>query len=313
MVKRIFYFSLILVFGIAITFVACSDENNVKNEQNDLNSDLLSARQKGFDRTLAKIKEMYPENAQVETRSNQVNVSSLMTCGPESDPSVNCANVPTIPITLPVAGTGTVYHPSLPPMDCGFNIRMNVKFCQSSNPNQINSVVIFQDFQLLGFINPVSQACFAWLQAWSNLTNDERNQVFRDLQADYQSAFEMQFMELWASDPNNNFADCDDPCSGQYNAIHAKYYQASCSKICLVFERECEDPWFFLCRKEIPCYSDGCCKKETTYCLNTTTHEVEVCHQAYYLQGECRTPVENAPCVVELESCTTDPKCPKKG
>ena len=51
MVKRIFFISAILVFGIAITFVVCSDENNVKTSKMDLNSDLLSARQKGFDRT----------------------------------------------------------------------------------------------------------------------------------------------------------------------------------------------------------------------------------------------------------------------
>ena len=314
MVKRIFYFGLVLVIGITITFVACSDENNVNNEQNVENTKILNARQQSFDQTIAKIKEMYPINGVVESRSNQINVSSLLTCGPESDPSVNCANVPTIPITLPVTGTGTVYHPSLPPMDCGFNIRMNVKFCQSAN--QINSVVIFQDFQLLGFINPISQSCLAWFQAWGPLTDAEKNQVFRDLQADFQSAFEKQFMELWASNPNNKFATCPPngaSCSGQYNAIHAKYYKASCSKVCLVFEKECEDPWFFLCRKEIPCYSDGCCKKETTYCLNTTTNQVEVCHQAYYFQGACTTPVQNAPCLVELESCTTDPKCPKKG
>lgn len=311
MVKRIFYFSLILVFGIAITFVACSDENNVKNEQNELNADFLSARQKSFNQTIAKIQQMYPENAKLESRSDQVNYSSLLTCGADNDQSVNCVGATTFTITLPIPGNNKIYHPSLPPFECDFSVTMDIKFCQSSNAN--NSVAIFSNFNYT-FASPISQSCWNWLLAWSQLPLQTRLEIRTQIEDDLEPQFETAFMTLWASDPNNNFSPCPPnnmPCPLDYHAVKANYYKASCTKTCYVYARDCEDPYGFLCIKDIPCYSDGCCKKETTYCLNTDTKEVEVCHEAFYLLGSCTTPVQNTPCVLELKPCTTTPDCPK--
>ena len=269
----------------------------------------MLARQQAFDETIERINKLYNQKQSIELRSDQNLVSRLTECGPENDIHIDCPDLDPINITLPVTGTGTVYHPSLPPMDCGFNISMDIMFCQSVGTT--NSVVIFENFNLESFINPISDECYEWLVEWSNLTLEEKNQVFRDLQADFQSAYEKMFMELWASSPYNEFENCPtdgSSCDLANHAVQANYYKASCTKVCLVFERECEDPWGFLCRKEIPCYSDGCCKRERTYCLNSETEEVEICHEAFYVSA-CTTPVEKDPCVVELEECSDYPHC----
>lgn len=313
MVKRIFNFGLILIIGIGITFLACSDENILKNEQVVLSEDeIIEARQKSFENTVAKIKENYYQENEVETRADQVNVSAMLTCDESSDVNVNCVGATTFTITLPISGNNKIYHPSLPPFPCGYNVTMDIKFCQSAGST--NSVAIFSNFQY-SFSSPISSACWSWLIAWSALPLNDRLAIRSQIEDDLQPQFEFDFMSLWASNPNNEFSPCpanNQPCGIADHAIKAQYYKASCSKTCYVYARDCEEYYGFLCIKDIPCYSDGCCKRETTYCLNSITQQVEVCHEAYYLQGECTTLLPNAPCVLQLAPCQSTPNCPKK-
>lgn len=310
--KKNFYLSLVVLLcsTIIVGIVSCSQEESIDSENN---TQITDSKLLSFNWTVAKIKRLYPEYQKNDSGNAELKTRSSKTCGPESDPSVDCGSVPPIQITLPIAGTGTIYHPSLPPMDCTLEISMDILFCTNSNYN--NSTVIFSNLEIESLVSPLSNACTNWLNAWASLSQSDANAVYKELLKDYQAAFELEFMTIWASNPNNEFDKCptdDKPCELSNNAVQAKYYKASCTKVCAVFEKECDDPWFFLCRKEVPCYSDGCCKKETTYCLDSATGDVKVCHNAYYLQGRCTNPVESN-CVVELEPCSDVPYCPSEG
>ncbi|MCZ2101608.1 MAG: hypothetical protein LC107_08740 [Chitinophagales bacterium] len=317
MKKYVFFFS-ILLSGITFTYIGCSDDATTKVDNTAITDDVIEARQKSFYETIAKIREMYPQDNTTELRNPTIPTNGE--CGPDGDPTVNCPPAASLLITMVVPATGTVYHPLLPPMGCDLKIRMKLRFCTSANPMPpppTNSVIIFEDFEILGYVNPLSSPCLSWgLSLYYNLTSAEQNDVFRAFLDDYQAAFEYQFMSLWAASHLNEFKKCppeNAPCPLSGHAVQAKYYRASCSKVCLVFETECTDPWYFLCRKTVPCYTDGCCKKETTYCLNGSTNEVEVCHQAYYLLGSCTKPASGEDCVIELEECSDIPRCPQEG
>lgn len=312
--KKIFISALILLIGITFTFNACNEEVKIyKQEIQDLNND--RSLQSDIEATISKIKEMYPDLYSDKTESRNLVLMPQMECGRSSDPTVNCVGATTITVTLPILTSGKVYHPSLPPIYCTFIVSMDITFCQSSNPFSVpNTVLIFENFTISTFI--YSPPCLDWFNAWVVIPEPTRSNIVRDLTNDLQEDFQKNFIDVWVSSSLNQYDYCpegNERCSLLKQLIHAKYYQASCSKMCLVFEVECADPYGFLCRKEIPCYTDGCCKKETAYCLNPTTNKVEVCHQAYYLMGACTNPVASDPCIIEIESCTNNPQCPTKG
>ncbi len=294
--------NLCFFFLLIFTVFACSEEKILVTENSELS--IVEVQENAFHSTIERLQKEYPYTIESSRRRDQ----SL--CGSQSDPLVNCDEAVIVSISLPIDGTGEIYHPTLPPMECGLNITMDIRFCRGVTFN--NSIVTFENFDIVGFVEPISEECFAWLDAWNNLPPSTRNQAFRDVTSDYQIAYENNFMNQWASSPINEFNSCgdDNPCSPEFAAIQAKYYKASCTKICLVFEIECEDTFGFLCRKEIPCFEDGCCKRQTTYCYNEDTGEAEICQGPTYniIEG-CTIDIEEDPCVVQLESCRDTPTC----
>lgn len=212
-------------------------------------------------------------------------------------------------VVLEIPGTGTVYHEDLPPMDCGFKIQMTIRFCKNVSQNEDikNNVVIFEDFKFLEVLSPYSELCWQWIAAFMNLSDEEQAEVFKKIKDDFEYAFEKKFMELWVSHPNNQFDPCPEknPCHYNLHAVYTKYYKASCTKVCYWFDPDCHP---VLCMKEHPCYKDGCCKVERTYCLDSQTQEVKQCHEAYY-GDDCTVPVEDVPnCFFVAKEC--DPNIP---
>ncbi len=305
----------IILSSLLIIFIlnSCTKQEEIKN--NNLSTHVKksisenSIRSKAFDETIKKLRNIYPIKYELDTReAGDIQTS----CGPDDDPQIECAEE-AVTLPLPIPGTQVVYHPSLPPMDCGLVVQMDAIFCKNKGID--NSVITFTNFEFLSFITPVSDLCIDWLIAYNQLPYLERAEVYQKIVADYEAAYELLFMQSWVSDPNNDFDPCPEDgsaCSSSYTAYQARYYKSACTKVCLVYDRDCdrEDQVLgFLCQKEIPCYSDGCCKKETGYCMNSETGEVEVCHEAYYLVGECTNPIPNDPCFIELKPCDTTPNC----
>lgn len=310
--KRFFFIGIISSLILSFVLVQCTKDNIAKLDRKE-SVGITSQPDKSKNLTLIdeaakRLKKMYSNANKLTMRSS----FQESTCGPEDDGLLDCLDE-VYRIPLSISGTQTVYHLSLPPMDCGFVCSMDVTFCQYIETGQI--IVTFKNFSLDEFILPVSDLCVDWISAYMALPPIKRAEVFQEMLSDYEKAYQLLFMQNWVSDPNNDFDYCPEDgsaCSSPYTALQSRYYKAACTKVCLVYDRDCDEKdqvLGFLCQKEIPCYSDGCCRLETGYCLNQETGDVEVCHEAVYFVGECSTPIDNQPCFIELKPCTTIPNC----
>lgn len=296
------FFSLVI---ISILLIGCNSIEEVHENQSALLTSTNSLYNKSFNRVVDKFK-VKESSTNLPSRQNE--------CGYQSDPAVNCSNSTVETIELMVPASQKVYHPILPPFDCDYNIRMDIRFCHNLQEN--SSTIVFENFQLYGLVQPISQECIDYFNTWGDLSPQQRAAVIREMVKDMRESFEEIFMNNWVSDPHNPFTHCGEfPCSKKNRAVKSNYYEAACNKICLVYDKDCVDgePAGLHCYKPIPCYSDGCCKKERAYCLNKETNKVEVCHEAYHLMSNCTNGVLTPDCSVEIEPCSQKPRCFEEG
>ena len=310
-VKKYAIFGMMFTGIVVMTILSCNTEKLAnKTQKVEGVEELMEMRKLSFIETVDRIQAEYGSVPSASTVREGAVVETE--CGIEYDKRLICDDNTKVTgqVTLPIEATGEVYHPNLPPMECGFVIQMTLIFCAGKNSKA--SFVTFEDFRFIGLLQPVPPGCWQWFQAFVQLPYEEQAEVFKKVLDDYQNAFEMKFMELWLNDPNNNYDPCPEeyPCKWEDpHYVHVKYYKAECTKVCYFFDPDlCDAP--ILCMKEVACYTDGCCIRERTYCKNAETGEIERCHQAYYVMGECTVPVEgDAYCFFEVEPC--DPNRPR--